>query len=109
MQEPAFLKHVKDLLLRSAAEDVLEGNWKEPTDLYSNGDLPTFPIEGLPPVLQAMAEGLAEELQIPVDLVAVIALAALSAALAGRVEVRMHGSHRERVTLYALGLAESCN
>jgi hypothetical protein len=106
--QPETQKKLLDAYASIAAEDIID-EWKDPTPLYTNKGLPTFPVAGLPLVIRDIVEGLAEEIQVPVDLVAIMALAALSASLVGRVSVQLLGQHRERVTLYALGLAETGN
>ncbi|MDB5733316.1 MAG: hypothetical protein JWQ03_3211 [Variovorax sp.] len=108
VNEPAFMEAVYKKVVSEKAEDVLH-MWDEPTSLHNNENLPSFPVAGLPPVLQEMVAGVAEALQVSVDLVAVIALAALASALVGRVKVDVGGTWEETVTLYALGLAESGN
>ncbi len=103
---PEFQKKLADWVTTSAVEEVMFG-WETPTPLYSDEGLPTFPVEGLPEVLREFVAGTAEELQIPMDLIAVLTLAALSAAQVGRTEVEVNPGWAEPVTLYALGLAES--
>jgi hypothetical protein len=106
--QPEFQSRVRNLLADEAVDDFLH-EWEDPIPLHSNANLPTFPLDGMPPVLKEMVEALAEEIQVPVDLVAVIVLSVLSAALVGRVKIGVHGSWEEVVTLYGLGLAESGN
>ncbi|SDN79648.1 YfjI family protein [Geodermatophilus sp. DSM 45219] len=106
--QPEFQSRFRNLLADEAVEDFLY-QWEEPTSLHSNEGLATFPVEGLPPVLRDMVTGVAEALQVSPDLVAVIALAALSSAMVGRVKVDVGGTWHETVTLYALGIAESGN
>jgi hypothetical protein len=109
LQQPEFLRDVKSSLVRRVTDELLDGGWSDPISLHSNSDLPSFPVEGMPPVLRQMVEGVAEELQVPVDLVSVMVLATLAASLVGRVNVKVRGSWDETVTLYALGLADSGN
>ncbi len=106
--QPEFQAKIRSAMADEAIEDFLY-QWETPSELNSNADLPVFPVAGMPPVLRDMVAGVAEALQVPVDLAAVIALAALSAALVGRVKVNVDGSWEEPLTIYALGLADSGN
>ena len=106
--QPEFQAKIRSAMADEAIEDFLY-QWETPSELNSNAGLPVFPVAGMPPVLRDMVAGVAEALQVPVDLAAVIALAALSAALVGRVKVNVDGSWEETLTIYALGLADSGN
>ena len=61
--------------------------WTTPVPLETGTALPSFPIACLPLWLRAMSEELAEALQVPVDLPAMLSLAVLSTALAKKVTV----------------------
>lgn len=84
------------------AEPVAEGDpWPEPipvTDVAVN--LPEFPVGVLPEWMQDQCWGVADEMQVPVDLPAVMGIVALSAAAGGRVTLAARGSWRERLNLY---------
>lgn len=104
-----FEKKRVDRLQGHAIDQVMAyGKWpRTPLPLFSNRNLPPFPVGNMPPVLKNMVTEVATNAQVAVDLPAVIALAALSASLVGRVEVHPEPGWREVVTLYTLGLAES--
>ncbi len=76
-------------------------SWGPPESL-DGPDLPTFPISALPPTLIAMAEATATALQTPVDLPAMLILAACGAAAAKGVEVQVKAGYREGINLYAV-------
>ncbi len=98
-------------LLNTAAREraqVLTGEmWTEPTPLVSNRGLPPFPVETMPSVLRNIVSEIAVSTQVAADLPAVIAVATVCGSLVGRVTVQVDPGWRERVTMYALGLAES--
>lgn len=74
---------------------------EEPTPVGSvRADLPQFPTHVLPGWVTDMAHGVADELQVPVDLPAMLALSALSTLAAGRVKVAVNPSWEEPVNLY---------
>jgi Protein of unknown function (DUF3987)/Bifunctional DNA primase/polymerase, N-terminal/Primase C terminal 1 (PriCT-1) len=85
------------------------GGWDDPLPLVTNDNLPTFPIEALPPVVADMVLAVAEANQVPVDLPAIVGLAALSASLVGRVNLRLNPSWSETINVFALGLIDSGN
>jgi len=59
-----------------------------------------FPVGALPPWLRDYVEALAETTQTPIDLPAVIALAACCTAVAGKVEIEQKPGHIEPLNLY---------
>ena len=70
---------------------------------------PDFPIDTLPAWLRDFVLGLTVELQTPVDLAAMIALAACGGALAGRVLISTGGNWKEATNLYVaavMGVSE---
>jgi replicative DNA helicase len=85
------------------------GGWDDPLPLVTNDNLPAFPIEALPPVLANMALAVTEANQVPVDLPAIMGLAALSASLVGRVKLCLNRSWSETINVFALGLIDSGN
>ena len=83
--------------------------WDAPLPLVTNDNLPTFPIEALPPPVADMALAVTEANQVPVDLPAIMGLAALSASLVGRVKLCLNPSWSETINVFALGLIDSGN
>lgn len=74
--------------------------WDDPVPLGTVSVLPVFPVGALPGYLAAMVTAVAEEMQVPVDLPAGLALAALSTAAGGRAEIEVRGRWREPLHLY---------
>ncbi|WP_405543743.1 YfjI family protein [Streptomyces goshikiensis] len=81
-------------------EDVAGPVWDEPVPLNPRGELPTFPVDALPGWLGAMAGGVAEETQTPVDLAGCLALAVIGTAAGGRITVNVRGQWSEPVNIY---------
>lgn len=69
-------------------------------------DLPEFPTARLPTVVAEMVEAVTVAVQVPADLPAMLALAALSAATCGRLRIDA-GSWSEMANLFVAVLAES--
>ena len=65
---------------------------------------PAFPLDALAPWLRAYVAALAQSLQVPVDLVGTLALAALATACAGRLLVHPWGDWREPANLYVVAV-----
>ena len=77
--------------------------WERPIPLPSDAPLPPFPIDALPLWLRTFASALAENVQIPVDFVAMVVLGVLSAALSGKYVVHVRESwDRVELMLYIL-------
>ncbi|WP_433464361.1 DUF3987 domain-containing protein [Spirillospora sp. CA-128828] len=74
--------------------------WDEPLALGSRAALPAFPLTAFPDYIAHMVAGMAEELQVPVDLPGTLALSGLSTAAGGRAEVVVRGQWREPLCLY---------
>jgi hypothetical protein len=74
--------------------------WDDPLPLGARGVLPLFPLAALPGYIVDMVTGVAEELQVPIDLPGGLALAVLSTAAGGRAEVSVRGQWREPLCLY---------
>lgn len=79
-----------------------ETDWPTPRPLEL--ERPPFPVHTLGP-LEAPVALLAEHLQTPVDLVAMMTLATLGATVRGRLRVRVRDSWTEPLNLYVLVLA----
>lgn len=73
--------------------------WEPPTQFHEF-DLPSFPTDTFPPWLREFVEAEAEATQTPVDLSAMLALATVSGALAGKVQVEAVAGWREPVNLW---------
>jgi hypothetical protein len=106
-------KQAHDDVQRYASEwDVVlqahEG-WDDPLPLVTNSGLPVFPVESLPPVMAEMVQAVAANVQVPVDVPAVLALAVVNAALVGRVRLRVRDGWTEAMALYTLCIIESGN
>jgi len=76
------------------------GDWPDPIPLTDHTDLPAFPTMVLPEWLERMVTGVAEATQTPPDLAAAMALAALSAAIQGKVFVKVKPGWTEMCVLY---------
>src|SRR5262245_253865 len=75
--------------------------WELPAP-FGEYDLPSFPLDALPDWLRSFVQGLAVETQIPPDLGATLTLANCSAALAGRISVRVREGWIEPTNSYWL-------
>jgi hypothetical protein len=75
--------------------------WPEPIPLGEADDRPAFPLEVLPPEIIEHARNAANDLQVAVDLPAMLALGALSTVLSGHYVVDVNGSGwEETLNLY---------
>lgn len=111
--DPAIVTAARDLL-RGDASDIaafmLEldstagGPTQTPTDapiaFDESGDLPTFPIQALPPTLRDFVLAEAEATQTPTDMAAMLVLGACSAAIAGKVDLEVETGYREPLNLF---------
>jgi len=79
---------------------VRADEWEAPVPLGQTGKPPVFPAHRLPPWLNAYVVALAEAVQVPVDLPAMLALTALSAAAGGRAFVQVKPGYDEKLNLY---------
>ena len=85
--------------------------WETPIPLLSFNPSP-FPIEAIPRPLEGLRrfiEAVAESLQVPVDMPAMLALAVGGASLAKRIDVHVQGDHIEPVNLFVAVVMESAN
>jgi hypothetical protein len=85
-------------LFVNSVNSVIEA-WELPSP-FDEYDLPEFPLDALPDWLGKYVEGLATATQTPVDLPAMLALANISAAIAGRVAVRVREDWMEPTNAY---------
>jgi replicative DNA helicase len=73
-------------------EVTFDEPWEVPVPLgMAPSDLPAFPVEVFPPWLAEQCEVVAADIQVPIDLPAMVALAALSMAASGRLNVKRDG------------------
>lgn len=75
--------------------------WPEPVE-FTGHSVPCFDLKSLPPVLGDFCRELAEEKQVPVELVLSMVLATLSTAAQTRYVVKVRDSHVEPLNLYVL-------
>ena len=74
--------------------------WPTPIPLGGTAELPPFPVRVLPDWIADFAAEVADDLQVPVDLPAMLALGALSTIAAGRIKVKVHGRWVEHANVY---------
>ncbi|MEU6232479.1 DUF3987 domain-containing protein [Kitasatospora sp. NPDC047058] len=96
----ADLADVRTAALAALADLASGETWLDPVPLGSHGALPTFPVQALPGWVGAYVEAVAEFTQTPPDAAATMALAALSTAAGGRVNVEIRPGWREQSNLY---------
>jgi len=77
------------------------GEWLEPIPLGMADALPEFPVETLPEWIAEQVYAVADELQMPPDLPAIMALTCLAAICAKRTRVKVRGGWNEPLNLYA--------
>jgi len=85
--------------------DSSPDDWPDPIDI-EKPDLPEFPIEGLRGVLGQWILAVAYSYQVPPELPALLALAAISGAIQRRIEIQAGRSWVEPVNLYVACLLE---
>lgn len=85
---------------------VAADTW-EPTPLDAHATPPPFPLHALPSWAQDHAEHVAEQIQVPVDLAAMLIIGALSAACTGRATVKVSANWSEPVNLYLVTAMDS--
>jgi len=76
--------------------------WEPPIPLSGHRNLPRFPVDVLPGWVADQVAAVAEFTQTPPDLAGCVALAALSTAAGGKVEVVVRGSWREPVNIFTV-------
>lgn len=88
-------------------------SWEQPAPLRSEGKPPAFPVaQAFPPALGPIRDYLsavAESVQVPVDLPAMMLLPIATLALAQKVEVRTAQDHTELATIFTATLLPSAN
>lgn len=97
----------------SAAPQVVGGDWPDPTELRLTPAPPPFPLEeAFPPAIAPIRDfvvGLAEAVQVPVDVTAMQLLPIASVCIAHKLEVQTASNHTEIGSIYSLCLLESGN
>lgn len=84
-------------------------SWPHPAPLAERIELPPFPADALPPPLRAWAQAQALALQVPIELPAFQALAAISTCVARRVAIEVRPGWQEPLNTFwivALGSGE---
>ena len=81
--------------------------WPEPKPLVRDHLVPTFPLDSLPEWARGHALAVADSIQVPVDLSAMLIIGALSAAATGRANVHASATWSEPVNLYLLAALRS--
>ena len=74
----------------------------EPIERNSNKALQSFPVECLPDTIRTYIEAVAESLQVPVDMVASLVLAALSLCVQGKFYIKVKADWVEPINLYMI-------
>lgn len=73
-----------------------------PIERNSNKTLQSFPVECLPDTIRTYIEAVAESLQVPVDMVVSLVLAALSLCVQGKFYVKVKADWIEPINLYMI-------
>jgi len=85
------------------AVDNSDDEWADPIPLGDTDDIPEFPVDVLPDWMRDYAIAVADEMQVPVDMSAVLALVATSIINARHYRVEMlPGGWTEPINLYAV-------
>src|SRR5690606_8213426 len=79
----------------------VDAEWGKPEHL-GVVDPPRFPIEALPTWISQMVGGVADELQAPADLPAMLAIGALAIIYGGRAHVAIRSTWTEPLNLYTV-------
>lgn len=77
-----------------------DSDWPEPIPLGATHQLPAFPVHVLPEWAAEHAAAVADDIQAPVDLTAMLALGALSTLTAGHIRINIHNQWSEHTNLY---------
>lgn len=86
----------------SDSSDSSEGGWAPPLPIGPSADLPSFPVKTLPLPLADYVDALAESMQVPVDLPAMVVLAVVATAVAGKFELVVRRDWTEQLCLYVV-------
>lgn len=94
-----FLDWLDRVIFNTEVAAAVDG-WDEPLPLVPLQEVPDFPVDIFPDWVQQFVKAEAEALQVPVDLPAMLVLAASSALTGGRVKIRARRGWTEPVNLY---------
>ena len=93
-------------MIRPAIESAVAGEprpWPDHPDVPGTADPASLPLDAFPPAILKWAESVSKSVQVPADVPCLLALACLSAACAGKVQVEVDEAWtKEWVTLYAV-------
>lgn len=91
----------------AAFNQLADADPRRPRPLDTPPTPPPFPLHTLPDWTQDHAHHVAEQLQVPVDLAAMLIIGALSAACTGRARVKVSANWSEPVNLYLVTAMDS--
>lgn len=80
-----------------------------PIPLNPAPEVPTFPVDALPPFFAEYASAVAESTQVPVDMAASTVLGALAACVGGKAKIRLNSDWAEHMCLYVVTAMEPGN
>ncbi len=104
-QEKLHVAKEPEVLLKLGETDKpIEGNHKK-----ENPTLQMFPVDAFPNSVSEFIRGLAEQLQVPVDMVAITVMSAIAGSNMGNVKVQVHENWREQVNLFCVTAMDSSN
>lgn len=104
-QEKLHVAKEPEVLLKLGKTDnTIEGNHKK-----ENPTLQMFPVDAFPNSVSEFIQGLAEQLQVPVDMVAITVMSAIAGSNMGNVKVQVHENWKEQVNLFCVTAMESSN
>jgi hypothetical protein len=87
---------------RVGSDDHTEHDWLDEPDLPDSPSPDPLPLDGIPHGVRAHIESVRDYLQVPAELPLMLGLAAVSAAVAGRVVVRVKPGWTEPVGIYTV-------
>jgi replicative DNA helicase len=94
-----------ELLEAKASAD----GWERPIPFHDGATLPTFPVAALPAWWRDYIEATALATQTPVDMPAVLSLAALATCVHGRLTVEVRPGYEEPLNLYVVCVMDPAN
>jgi putative DNA primase/helicase len=97
----------RDDVPQAPSADITIGTWPEPQPLIAKIDAEPYPTDALPTTIRAAVDEVARFVQAPVALVVNSALAALSAAAQGHIDVRRAERLQGPCSLFLMAVADS--
>ncbi len=94
----AYSTPVPDDWIVTASEQATD--WQSPVSLIT-ASLPPWPDDVFPSEIQRFANGLAESTETPIEMASMLALAAMSAAVAGKYQVMVKYGYFEPINIWA--------